>query len=113
MATKTSEDAKRRQKTIDELGIRFLPDVDPKIWPESHHTTFGHIRTLGHTLCNEWEKEVCANWRDAPWKTDTRERARKLTLRARSCRDQGMKERDWRSHLEPYIFQRFEDDVSW
>jgi hypothetical protein len=113
MATKTADDAKTRQRVIDDLGIRFRPDVDPEKWPESHRTTFGHIQTLGQTLYKTWMTEVCANWQDAPWKTDTRERAHKLHLRARDCRDRRVKEREWRSHLEPSIFQRLEDDVSW
>jgi hypothetical protein len=113
MTSKTLEQAKSRQKVIDDLGIKFLPDIEPIKWPESHRMTFEHIQTLGATLFDAWKKEVCVNWRDAPWKYDTGERARKLCKRAKDCYGLEKSERDWRSRLEPYIFQRFEDDVSW
>jgi hypothetical protein len=113
MASKTLEEIKRRQQVIDNLGIKFPPDIEPKKWPESHQMTFEHIQTLGGTLYKSWEKEVCVNWQDAPWKYDMGERARRLCDRARDCRDLEVREREWRSRLEPSIFHRFENDVTW
>ena len=113
MTTRTLNEARERQKIIDDRGIKFRPDIDPDKWPPTLQKTFEHIRTLGSTLFNSWVEDVTADWRNSPWKLDTKRRAREVFETARHCRDQEVNESVWRSKLEPFIFQRLDKDISW
>ena len=79
MAMKTVDEAKRRQMVIDDLGIRFRPDVDPRNGRNPTERRLEHIQTLGQTLYKTWMTESAPIWQDAPWKTDTRARAASYT----------------------------------
>jgi hypothetical protein len=113
MTTRTADEARVRQRVIKERGIKFLDDVESDQWPKTHLKTFQHIRTLGSTCFSSWTEEVRADWQDAPWKLDTQNRARAVFQGARRCRDQDVNERVWRSRLEPFIFQRLDNDILW
>jgi hypothetical protein len=113
MPPRPSKDSKARQRVIEGRGIRFRPYPEPEKWPRKHETLFRHINTLGSTSFDAWNEEICARWREMPWKIDTRERAKLLCQQAQRCCDENENERGWRSKLEPIVFRRLEIEVNW
>ena len=114
MTTRNPQEAKARQIIIEEhYKLVFLPDPDPRKWPQQHVVPFEYIQKLGATRFDEWKEDIDVNWRDYPWKLDTKDQVGCVVQKARECSKEESNEFEWRMALEPLLFKRFNHGVSW
>lgn len=114
MTTRNPQEAKARQAMIEKhYKVEFLPYPDPQKWPQQHAKTFGNIQKLGATQFDGWTEDLHVNWRNCPWNLDTEKQVGCVVQKAREYCKENRNEFEWRMALEPLLFKRFNDGVSW
>lgn len=78
-----------------------------------HEHLFDDIAQLSRETVQHYTYDVNANINEKPWKRQNLARARAITERVTRSLEQRRNEAGWRSHLENWIFHRFEVEVIW
>lgn len=78
-----------------------------------HEELFNDIEHLAQTSLDRYSYAAVAQSDGKPWRRQTFDRAKAISERVRRCLDERRNEAGWRTHLEHWIFSRFEVEVVW
>ena len=110
MPSITPEDLKLLDSLTKEYRIKFLGDVQPRHWPDSHRTVLEHVAELGANKFGSYATDPRVT-DGGPWKSDVKHLAANLVERAK--RNRHRNESSWRYSCEPLIFARLSGEVAW
>jgi hypothetical protein len=93
-----------------EYRIKFLGEIEPSQWPDSHRTILQNAKQLGGKTYDSYATLPGVE-ESEPWKVKIKYQAKLLVDTAGRCRQRN--ESSWRYACEPIIMGRLSSEVCW
>lgn len=110
---KPAEKPEDLRTLMKKYRIVWLGIIDEADWPDGHRDTFRHIKQRGHLTFDTYSEDSDVGLLDEPWRAQTRDRAIRITKKAKRCLDADKNEAGWRFDIEHEVLRRFEIEVAW